>query len=132
MNIGTGFQKNAMVAVVAVAGGYLGSVLHERISTNSGVLRAQRFEVVGSSGNILSYWGPDSNPQIPATTPKGTILVFMDLHGVRRFQLGSRVGDYVPEFQLYGEDGPRAEPKQYVPERDSASLWVTTMTRSWE
>jgi hypothetical protein len=116
MSIRAGFQKNAMIAVVAVAGGYLGSVLHEWISANSGVLRAQRFEVVGSSGSVLSYWGPDSNPHIPAATPKGALLVFMDTEGVRRFQLGSRVGDYAPELQMYGKDGPRAEAQQSVPE----------------
>jgi hypothetical protein len=109
-------RMNAIVAATAIAGGFLGSTLHQWLRTGSNVIRAQRFEIVGSSGKILSYWGPDSDPQIPAATPKGTLLVFIDPDGVRRFQLGSRAGDYGPELQLYGKDGPRAERLQYVPE----------------
>jgi len=79
-------------------------------------IRAKRFEIVGPSGKILSYWGPDSDPQIPAATPKGVLLVFMDPNGVRRCQVGAGVGNYSPELQFYGKDGPsETKPQQYLP-----------------
>jgi hypothetical protein len=112
MHIGATVQRNTVVALVAVAGGFVGSVLHDLIKAKSTTVRAERFEVVESSGRLVSYWGPDADPHIPSTTPKGAILVFVDPHGVRRCQIGSRVGDCGPELLFYDSDGPPAKPQQ--------------------
>jgi hypothetical protein len=93
-----------MVAVIALGGGFVGSMIHDWMRTGSKAIRAERFEVVGTSGNVLSVWGPDSDPKIPSETPKGILLVFMDTNGKRRCQVGSSVGDYAPELNFYGSD----------------------------
>jgi hypothetical protein len=99
-------QKYGTIFVIAVAGGFLGSSLHERVGTDSDVVRAKRYEVIGQSGKVLSYWDPDSNPRLQPETPKGLLLVFMDPDGVRRAQIGSSIGSYAPELLFYGRQGP--------------------------
>jgi len=110
MHIGAVIKRNAMVALLAVTGGYLGGVLHDIQSRNRTTIRAERFEVIEPSGRVASYWGPDADPQIPNTTPHGTLLVFIDSQGVRRCQIGSRVGDHGPELLFYDTDGPTDKP----------------------
>jgi hypothetical protein len=104
MGFSAAFQKNVIVAVVALGGGFAGSMIHDWMRKGSKAIRAERFEVVGTSGNVLSVWGPDSDPKIPVETPKGILLVFMDANGKRRCQVGSSVGDYAPELNFYGSD----------------------------
>jgi len=101
-----GIQKYGAIFVIAIAGGFLGSSLHERVSADSDVVRAKRYEVIGQSGKVLSYWGPDSNPGLQSEIPKGVLLVFMDPDGVRRAQIGSSIGNYAPELLFYGRQGP--------------------------
>lgn len=51
------------IAVVALAAGFLGSVVHDWVRGNASsleVLRAKRYEVVNESGQVLSFWGPDT------------------------------------------------------------------------
>jgi len=117
MSIRTALQTHAAVAVVAICGGFLGATLHDWMKSAPANIRAKRFEVVGPTGKILSYWGPDSDPQIPAATNKGVLLVFMDPNGVRRCQFGASVGNYGPELLFYGKDGPsETRPQQYLPQ----------------
>ena len=113
MCIGATVKRNIVVALVAVAGGFVGSALHDLIKAKPTTIRAERFEVVESSGRLISYWGPDADPNIPSTAPKGTLLVFLDPHGVRRCQIGSSVGDYSPKLLFYGTDGPPDKPQRY-------------------
>ena len=103
------------VAAIALVAGFLGSLMHDWMrggtvataaSSTPEVLRAKRFEVLSASGQTLSYWGPDSDPHIPASTPRGVLLVFMDTKGTRRSQIGSRIGDFGPELLFYDKDGP--------------------------
>jgi hypothetical protein len=103
IGIKTAIKKNAVVAVVAIGGGFVGSMIHDSFKISPTTIRAERFEVIGA-GRLLSYWGPDSDPQIPAETPKGSLMVFMDTSGTRRCQIGSRIGDYGPELKFYGKD----------------------------
>ena len=103
--------RNVVVVAIAVVSGYLGSALHDLMKPRPTTVRAGRFEVTDPSGRLVSYWGPDVNPQIPAETPKGALLVFMDPHGVRRCQIGARVGDNGPELVFFGTDGPSAGPR---------------------
>jgi hypothetical protein len=131
MNLRAAILKNVGVSLLAAGAGFLGSVIHDRgvihfwTRDSHEVFRAQRFEVVDHSGALLSYWGPDSNPQIPVSTPRGVILVFIDPKGVRRCEIGSRVGDFGPELKFYDESGPsEVEPRQSVPEpRFAVSLF---------
>jgi len=99
----TALKNNAVVTVIAIAGGFIGGIIHDTIKLGPATIRAERFEVV-SGRRLLSYWGPDSNPQLPAETPKGTLLVFMDTSGTTRCQIGSRSGDQGPELKFYGRD----------------------------
>ena len=103
--------RNVVVVVIAVVGGYLRSALHDLMKPKPTTVRAGRFEVIDPSGRLVSYWGPDANPQIPAETPKGTLLVFMDPHGVRRCEIGARDGDNSPELVFFGTAGPSAGPR---------------------
>jgi hypothetical protein len=104
-----------MVAVVALGAGFVGSVARDWIATTPRTIRAKRFEVIGAADETLSYWGPDSDPRIPSTTPKGILLVFMDPSGSRRCQIGSRIGDYGPELLLYDKGGPsQVRRQEYV------------------
>ena len=105
-----------MVAIIAVAGGFLGSVLRDLIIPKSTTVRAERFEVVERSGRVLSYWGPDADRNIPPATPKGTLLVFFDSHAVRRLQLGAVTGDNSPHLEFFDKDGPPDTPKNYYAE----------------
>jgi hypothetical protein len=117
MDVKKTVQRYAVVLLLAVAGGFLGSSFHEWIRADSEVVRAKRYEVIGASGKILSYWGPDSNPSLPAETPKGIILVFLDADGVRRAQIGSGIGSYAPELLFYGREGrPENGAAGYSPE----------------
>lgn len=111
MHIEASVSRNIIVAVIAVAGGFVGGVLHDQIQQKPSTLRAERFEVVDRSGRIASYWGPDADPQIPNSTPRGTLLVFSDLQGVRRCQIGSRSGDTGPELLFFGSGGPTDGPR---------------------
>lgn len=104
MGINAAVQKNVLVAVIALGGGFVGSMIHDGMRTGSKAIRAERFEVVGTSDKVLGVWGPDSDPRIPDDTQKGILLVFMDTNGKRRCQIGSRVGDYAPELDFYGSD----------------------------
>ena len=103
--------RNVVIVVIAVVGGYLGSALHDLMKPGPTTVRAGRFEVIDPSGRLVSYWGPDANLRILVETLKGTLLVFMDLHGVRRCQIGARVGDNGPELVFFGTDGPSAGPR---------------------
>jgi hypothetical protein len=111
MHIGASVSHNIIVAIIAVGGGFVGGLLHDLIQPKPSTLRAERFEVVDRSGRIASYWGPDADPQIPNTTPRGTLLVFSDPHGVRRCQIGSRAGDTGPELLFFGRGGPTDGPR---------------------
>jgi hypothetical protein len=106
MNLRTAVLKNFGVAVMGLGSGFLGGVAHDRVQSGKDVMRAQRFEVVSGAGKILSYWGTDSNPLIPVTTPKGVILVFLDHEGVRRCEIGSQPGGFAPELKFYDRLGP--------------------------
>jgi hypothetical protein len=101
------------VGIVAVAGGFFGSVLHDLIGAKPTTVRAERFEVIERSGRVLSYWGADADRNIPPTTPRGTLLVFFDSHAVRRLQLGAATGNHSPELLFYGKDGPPDTPERY-------------------
>jgi hypothetical protein len=99
-------MHHVSVAAIAVCGGFLGSTIHEWAKSSPTTIRARRFEVLSPAGATLSYWGPDNNPTIPAATPTGALLVFIDTNGIRRCQVGSRPGDFGPELVFYGKDGP--------------------------
>ena len=123
MRISAAIGKNAVVAVVALTSGFIGSAVHDWVRTAPDTIQAQRFEVVTSSKKVLSFWGPDADPQIPAATPKGVLLVFMDLNGTRRCQIGSRLGDYGPELLFYDPDGPsETKHRQFSEPRFGVSL----------
>jgi hypothetical protein len=125
MNPRTTILKNAAVTLIAATAGFFGSVIHDWTGDSHEVFRAKRFEVVDGSGAVLSYWGPDSNPQIPVTTPKGVILAFIDPKGVRRCEVGSQAGDFGPELKFYDESGPsEIKPRRSVAEpRFAVSLF---------
>ncbi len=102
------------MAAIALAAGFFGGLMHDwmrggtvatAVSATPEVLRAKRFEVLSASGQTLSYWGPDSDSHIPASTPRGVLLVFMDTKGTRRSQIRSRVGDFGPELLFYDKNG---------------------------
>lgn len=108
--------RYAPVALVSACFGFLGSLAHDWVRSVQKVVRAERFEVV-DAGKLVSYWGPDSDPQMPASTPKGVIMVFMDLNGVRRAELGSSPGDNGPELRFFDHNGPsEARFRRVVPE----------------
>ncbi len=113
MSIRAAIKQNIVVGIVAVGGGFLGSALHDPVIAKPATIRAERFEVIEPSGRLLSYWGPDADRNIPATTPKGTLLVFLDSHGVPRFQAGTNNGDYSPHLLFYGADRPADLPGRY-------------------
>lgn len=133
MNLRTAVLNKVGVAVIAAGAGFLGSVIHDwtrsrtvaaATSPAPDVVRAKRYEVVNGSGRVLSYWGPDSDPQIPAKTGRGVLMVFMDLNGTRRCQIGSRIGDYGPELLFYDKDGPsEGKRRQYTEPRFGVSLY---------
>jgi hypothetical protein len=104
MDIRAAIQKNAVITVLALCAGFVGSALHERMKTNPKTTRAERFEVVDASGKVLSFWGLDNDPKIPASTPKGTLLAFMNAKGQRGCELGSRTGDHGPTLNFYDRD----------------------------
>jgi hypothetical protein len=106
MRLSAAIGRNAAVAVVAATGGFVGGAVHDWGKTAPDEIRAKRFEVVTTSGRVLSFWGPDADPQIPAATPKGVLMVFLDPNGVRRCQIGSSIGDYGPEILFYDANGP--------------------------
>ena len=82
----TGAMATAMIAFMA---GLAGSAVHGWLANrNPGIVRAARFEVVRASGKVLSYWGPDANPQLPSSTPQGTLLMFFDEAGRARVVIG--------------------------------------------
>ena len=107
-------KRHIVVAILGIASGFLGSILHDLTSPRSTTVRAERFEVVERSGRVLSYWGPDSDRGISPTTPRGTLLVFLDSHSVRRLELGARTGDSSPQLLFYDKDGPPDAPKHNV------------------
>src|SRR5512146_2721528 len=104
-SIRNGFVRNGFVAIIALAGGFLGSMLHQNLTSAPTVVRAERFEVVERSGRLAAYLGPDPDPKITDAKRRGTMLVFLDRQGVRRCQIGSRVGDNAPELLFYDTDG---------------------------
>jgi hypothetical protein len=104
MDIRVAIQKNAVMTVFALCAGLAGSALHGWMNTNPETIRATRFEVVDPSGTLLSFWGPDNDPRIHASTPKGTLLVFMNAKGQRGCELGSRTGDKGPTLNFYDRD----------------------------
>lgn len=116
IRLGSGIRNNAIVAVIALIGGFTGSAVHDRVRKASDAIQARRFEVVSASGKVLSFWGPDPDPQIPRTTPNGVLMVFMDSNGVRRCQIGSRIGDNGPELLFYGKDAPSERRQKYLPQ----------------
>src|SRR5260370_1764787 len=107
--IRTAILEKTSIAVIEIADGFLGSVLHDWVRGRTAspaasapleVLRAKRYEVVNDSGGVLSFWGPDNDPSIPAMTPKGTLLVFMNAKGQRGVEFGSRTGDKGPTLEF--------------------------------
>ena len=99
-------SKYLATAVIAFTAGLAGSAVQGWLAAgNPGVVRAERFEVVGARGSILSYWGPDADPQLPSSTPRGTLLVFADQTGTGRLVVGSRSGDLGPELNLNDRRG---------------------------
>ncbi len=127
----TALLQRAGVAVIALVAGFLGGEVNDWMrgqgligsASSPEVLRAKRFEVISASGQTLSYWGPDSDPHIPASTPRGVLLVFMDVKGTRRCQIGSRIGDFGPELLFYDKDGPLPGDQRRISEpRFSVSL----------
>jgi hypothetical protein len=104
MDIRAAIQKNAVMTVLALCAGFVGSALHGWMKTSPEAVRAERFEVVDTSGKVLSFWGPDNDPTIPASTPKGTLLAFMNAKGQKGCELGSRTGDYGPTLNFYDRD----------------------------
>ena len=125
MNMMSAIRKNAVVAAVAIVGGFLGSAIHGWTQAKRDILRAKRFEVIDDSGTVLSFWGPETRAEIPATTPKGVMLVFRDPKGVRRCEIGARVGDFGPQLNFYDKSGPSEfKPSQFVPQpRFAVSLF---------
>jgi hypothetical protein len=110
------FRYGTML-LLAIAGGFCGSVLHDWVKGQTDVVRARRYEVLGPAGKVLSYWGPDDSPRIQPGTPKGIILVFVDPSGVRRAQFGTGLGSYVPELLFFGKEGLlRNGPPEISPE----------------
>ena len=106
MDVIRSFQKYGTILLLAVAGGFCGSSLHEWTKVDSDVIRAKRYEVVGQSGKILRFLGPGRQTRKSRRGPlEECSLVFMDPDGVRRAQIGSRVGDYAPEL-LFMERRP--------------------------
>ena len=75
--IGLAVKRHLVVAIIAIAGGFSGSVLHDLISAKSTTVRAERFEVVGRSGRVLSYWGPDADRNIPPLLREGPSSSFL-------------------------------------------------------
>jgi hypothetical protein len=109
MNIRRFTREKISVAAIALVAGFLGSMMHDWMrgvtvtaatSSLPDVLRAKRYEVVSESGRILSYWGPDDS-KLPASTPRGTLLVFMNARGERGVEFGSRTGDKGPTLNFY-------------------------------
>jgi hypothetical protein len=68
MSLRTAIQKNAIVAVVAIGGGFFGSVIRGWIQVDHDVLRANRFEVIDKSGIVMSFRGPENNPETLGAT----------------------------------------------------------------
>lgn len=109
MKLRTAILEKTGIAVIALAAGYLGSVAHDWVRGKTAsaatspleVVRAKRYEVVNESGGVLSFWGPDNDPRIPATTPKGTLLAFMNARGQRGVEFGSRTGDKGPTLIFF-------------------------------
>lgn len=101
----TAILEKTSIAAIALAAGFVGSVLHDWVRGHPAspveVVRAKRYEVVNESGGVLSFWGPDNDPRIPTTTPKGTLLVFMDVRGQRGVEFGSRTGDKGPTLNFF-------------------------------
>jgi hypothetical protein len=119
-------KSNAVVSLVALAGGFLGSWLFAAIGPRPATVRAGRFEVVDPSGRTTSYWGLDPNVHLQSSTPKGTLLVFLDSNGRHRCQIGSNSGDYSPQLEFYGTAGPMDDPEHYdVQPRFSVALGDT-------
>ncbi len=102
------FEKLGMT-VLALSAGFLGSVLHDWTMGRPvappqpapGVIRAKRFEVVDASGRALSFWGPDDDSSLPPTTPRGTLLVFLNARRQKGIEFGSRSGDLSPTLRFY-------------------------------
>lgn len=124
MKLKDAFWRDLRVASIAIAAGFLGSVIHDWMPNRHQIIRAKRFEGINESGTLVSFWGPDENPQIPKETPRGVLLVFIDPSGVRRCQIGSRIGDFGPELEFYDKFGPSAAgPQKYLaPPRFAISL----------
>jgi hypothetical protein len=110
--INSAINRYFVVGMIAVAGGYLGSHLHHMITSESTTIRAERFELVGRTGRVLSYWGPDADRNSDTDARKGTILVFLDSDAARRLQLGGDSSDS-PHLLFYDKDGPTDTPKRY-------------------
>jgi hypothetical protein len=103
----TAIHKNAVIAVLACCAGFVGSAVRGWIDKIPETIRAERFEVIDTSGNVVSSWGPDNRPGIPASTPKGTLLTFMNAKGQRGCELGSESGSQGPTLSFYDRDGVR-------------------------
>ncbi len=103
-----------------MVGGFAGSALHGLIGPKPTTVRAERFEIINSSGHLASFWGPDPDPQISPGTLRGTLMVFLDPNGVRRCQVGTSLGDYGPVILFSGKEGPRGASIQ----QDQYRLWL--------
>ncbi len=107
MNMRPVIIQKAGIAGIALVAGFLGSLVHDwvrDVTSTRGVnevLRAQRYEIVSRSGRVLSYWGPDDDPNIPASTPRGTLLVFMNEKWTKGGVFGSESGNNGPTLRFY-------------------------------
>jgi hypothetical protein len=99
--------RHGIVVALAMCSGYLGAALRDWTRKAPPAIRAERFEVVGQSGNVLGYFGQDSD-----TRMHNVLLVLLDPRGVRRCEVGVG-GNYDPHLLFYDKNGPPDKPERY-------------------
>jgi hypothetical protein len=102
--IGSGLRAGIPI-VLAVAAGYFGGALRERLyqARSLDKVSAARFEVLDGAGRPVVVLA--SNPLPQGHQDAGAALTFTDPRGVRRCELGTSLGDSTPFLRLYGGDG---------------------------